>query len=288
MKENKIKHENKKEEELRQLYTFSPKLNNNLTSSQQHSSSHTNIFIPNYYSNNLNISNNNKSVNSSSHLNNRSPNLSPKGNKQTAFDRLYRNNYMKEQQHSKHNTIYNNTKSNKSFGDAKHSPKTASSRHEQLYKDYKTLENKKKQLQKNIDTERGLTFKPKSFTSNSGYTIQGNFDERNKKLLEDRQNFVFVYNYLRDRKYNDDLVGNESSNKMIKEYAVQKRNDIDNLIQNQRSANEMMYSGQMKNGEEFNRNYFNQYGIEEQDTYGNYGEEEDDIHEIVAQEDIQE
>jgi hypothetical protein len=193
-----------------------------------------------------------------------------------------------ENQLKKNSTLYNNTKSNKSSGDSKPKTRTTSSRHEQLYKDYKTLENKKKQLQKNIDTERGLTFKPKSFTSNSGYTIQGNFDERNKKLLEDRQNFVFVYNYLRDRKYNDDLVGNESSNKMIKEYAVQKRNDIDNLIQNQRSANEMMYSGKMKNGEEFDRNYFNQYGIEEQDTYGNYGEEEDDIHEIVAQEDIQE
>ena len=201
---------------------------------------------------------------------------------------MYRNKCLGENQLKKNSTLYNNTKSNKSSGDSKPRTRTTSSRHEQLYKDYKTLENKKKQLQKNIDTERGLTFKPKSFTSNSGYTIQGNFDERNKKLLEDRQNFVFVYNYLRDRKYNDDLVGNEISNKMIKEYAVQKRNDIDNLIQNQRSANEMMYSGQMKNGEKFNRNYFNQYGIEEQDTYGNYGEEEDDIHEIVAQEDIQE
>jgi hypothetical protein len=268
MKENKIKHENKKEEELRQLYTFSPKLNNNLTSSQQHSSSHTNIFIPNYYSNNLNISNNNKSVNSSSHLNNRSPNLSPKGNKQTAFDRLYRNNYMKEQQHSKHNTIYNNTKSNKSFGDAKHRPKTASSRHEQLYKDYKDLENKRMKLQKEIDNERGMTFKPTSYTANSGYVIQSNFSERNKKLLEDRQHFVFVYNYLRQRKFDENVLGH-NRNGMLKDYMIQKGKDFEDLVQRQHNANQMMLAGKMSNGEYWNNDNVYTYNKKDDDYIKN-------------------
>ena len=262
MKENKIKHENKKEEELRQLYTFSPKLNNNLTSSQQHSSSHTNIFAPNYYSNNLNISN--KSLNNISHLNNRSPNLSPKGKNQTAFDRLYRNNYIKEQQQSKHNTIYNNTKSNKSFGDAKHRPKTASSRHEQLYKDYKDLENKRMKLQKEIDNERGMTFKPTSYTANSGYVIQSNFNERNKKLLEDRQHFVFVYNYLRQRKFDENVLG-YNRNGMLKDYVIQKGKDFEDLVQRQHNANQMMLAGKMSNGEYWNNDNVYTYNKKDDD-----------------------
>ena len=146
-------------------------------------------------------------------------------------------------------------KNNKSSSDLKTRPKTAHSRHEQLYKHYKTLESKKRKLQKEIDTERGLTFKPFCYTSHSGYTIQSNFDERNKKLLEDRENFIFVFNYLRDRKHNDNLYGN--GNKLLKDYAMKKDTDIENLIQNHRIANQMMLVGKMRNGEEWN--YDNDY-----------------------------
>ena len=104
--------------------------------------------------------------------------------------------------------------------------------------------------------ERGLTFKPKSFTSNSGYNVESNFEERNKKLLEDRNNFVFVYDYLRQCKFNEHVLGN--GNKLLQNYLVKNNNDIENLIQSQRIANQMMmnninYSNQQQEGEEGSR-----------------------------------
>ena len=70
---------------------------------------------------------------------------------------------------------------------------------ERLYNDYSKMQRRKVELQKEIDYQREITFKPKSYTSNSGYTIESNFGERNKKLLEERQNFAFVYDYLRQK-----------------------------------------------------------------------------------------
>ena len=81
---------------------------------------------------------------------------------------------------------------------------------QRLYNEYTKIQNRKRELQKEIDNERGITFKPKSFTTNSGYNIESNFGERNKKLLEERQNFAFVYDYLRQKKYNEGKIGKKS------------------------------------------------------------------------------
>ena len=82
-----------------------------------------------------------------------------------------------------------------------------------LYNDYSKYNEKKKKLQKFIDNERGITFKPNSFTHNSGYNVEGNFKDRNKQLLENRENFAFVYNYLRQKKINENYIGVNSSKK---------------------------------------------------------------------------
>ena len=151
--------------------------------------------------------------------------------KMNAFERLYKNSPKKNKSLNQYNS---NNYENKR-------PKTTKKRKgglEKLYKDYKEYENKKKNLQKEIDMERGLTFKPKSFTSNSGYNVESNFEERNKKLLEDRNNFVFVYDYLRQCKFNEHVLGN--GNKLLKNYLVQNNNDIENLVLSQRIANEML------------------------------------------------
>ena len=78
--------------------------------------------------------------------------------------------------------------------------------------------------------ERGITFKPKSYTNKSkNYKIEGNFNERNKKLLEDRQNFAFVYDYLRQKKINENSIGGGYPNQLIYNY-LQGNNDIKNNL----------------------------------------------------------
>ena len=89
---------------------------------------------------------------------------------------------------------------------------------ERLYNDFNKYKQKKKDLQKTIDNERGITFKPKSFTQNSGYFVESNFGDRNKKLLENRQNFAFVFDYLRQKKMIEDSIGGGFTNQLLFNY----------------------------------------------------------------------
>ena len=100
---------------------------------------------------------------------------------------------------------------------------------ERLYNDFTKYKQKRIDLQKSIDNERGITFKPKSYTQNSGYLVEGNFGERNRKLLEDRQNFAFVYDYLRQKKINEDSIGGGYPNQLIYHY-LQGNNEIKNNL----------------------------------------------------------
>lgn len=65
---------------------------------------------------------------------------------------------------------------------------------QELYNQHKKNQEKKQILQKSIDAEQGITFKPLLYTVNSGEKyvkrINPDFIERNKKLLEDKENFV--------------------------------------------------------------------------------------------------
>ena len=85
--------------------------------------------------------------------------------------------------------------------------------------------------------ERGITFKPKSYTNKSkNYKIEGNFNERNKKLLEDRQNFAFVYDYLRQKEIDENLVSGGKGFNLINNYI------IDNKIKNKNIKYEKLLS----------------------------------------------
>ena len=125
---------------------------------------------------------------------------------------------------------------------------------ERLYKDFNKLLEKRTELTKVIDSERGITFKPQSFTINSKYNkIESNFEDRNKKLLEDRQNFAFVYDYLRQKQYDENLVGggkriillnnyiNKNKNKKINYETLLKNSNDDNDNDNDNDENNENY-----------------------------------------------
>ena len=99
---------------------------------------------------------------------------------------------------------------------------------ERLYNEYSKMQRRKVELQKEIDNQRGITFKPKSYTTNSGYTIESNFGERNKKLLEERQNFAFVYDYLRQKKYNEKKIGKKNDD-LLQNYLINNNNKYSNF-----------------------------------------------------------
>ncbi len=108
---------------------------------------------------------------------------------------------------------------------------------ERLYNDYSKYQKKRNELTKEIDMERGITFKPKSYTNKSkNYKIEGNFNERNKKLLEDRQNFAFVYDYLRQKEIDENLVSGGKGFNLINNYI------IDNKIKNKNIKYEKLLS----------------------------------------------
>ena len=117
------------------------------------------------------------------------------------------------------NTNYNINNYNNNNSNRVTSPNNSKLISQRLYNEYTKIQNRKRELQKEIDNERGITFKPKSFTTNSGYNIESNFGERNKKLLEERQNFAFVYDYLRQKKYNEGKIG-KKSNDLLSNYLL--------------------------------------------------------------------
>jgi len=115
---------------------------------------------------------------------------------------------------------------------------------QRLYNEYTKIQNRKKELQKEIDNERGITFKPKSFTTNSGYNIETNFGERNRKLLEERQNFAFVYDYLRQKKYNEGKIGKKSDD-LLQNYLMNNNYSNNNY-------NELLPNVQVDDNENYN------------------------------------
>ena len=134
-------------------------------------------------------------------VNSNSKNVKSKYNKINSNKDLKSNNYRKNS-NSKLSTL-----SNKEAID-------------RLYNDYKDSQIRKKNLQKEIDEERGLTFKPKIFTEKNGFLIEDNFEERNKKLLEDRKNFAFIYDYL-----SENSVGGGKTNDLLQHY-INKNNQM--------------------------------------------------------------
>ena len=71
---------------------------------------------------------------------------------------------------------------------------------EKLYNDYKVQKSKRKMLMEQIDYETGATFKPRVNTSPYySKRINGTINDRSKKSLQNKQNFVTTFNYLREK-----------------------------------------------------------------------------------------
>ena len=70
---------------------------------------------------------------------------------------------------------------------------------EKLYNDYKLRKTRRKMLMDKVNCEEGITFKPVVHLSpNYLKKINGSFFERNRKSIENKQNFITTYNYLRE------------------------------------------------------------------------------------------
>ena len=138
-------------------------------------------------------------------VNSSSKNVKSKYNKSKIINNNQSNKELKPNHYRKNSNSKLSTISNKEAID-------------RLYNDYKDSQIRKKNLQKEIDEERGLTFKPKIFTDKNGIVIEDNFEERNKKLLEDRKNFAFVYDYLRQKELSEHSVGGGKTNDLLQNY----------------------------------------------------------------------
>ena len=234
-RESREKTSSKMEEEMKLLYTFSPKVNNKVPSNMFNRNNNIspgrkndNIFVGGYYER---PKHNNKS--SERHV---SPTVE---NNLKAYDRLYREGASKlRERHAK------NKEGNKSFN--VHKRVVSKDTINKMHMKYVDYANNKKILQKAIDEEMGITFKPKSFTSKSGYVVDSNFEDRNKKLIEDRNNFVFVYDYLRQSKFNENVYGGGNSNKLLKDYIQKNTKESEHITKKQQLEDDNKNTNEVK------------------------------------------
>jgi hypothetical protein len=235
VRESREKTSSKMEEEMKLLYTFSPKVNNRVPSNIFNRNNNIspgrkndNIFVGGYYER---PKHNNKS--SERHV---SPTVE---NNLKAYDRLYREGSSKlRERHAR------DKEGNKSFN--VHKRVVSKDTINKMHMKYVDYANNKKILQKAIDEEMGITFKPKSFTSKSGYVVDSNFEDRNKKLIEDRNNFVFVYDYLRQSKFNENVYGGGNSNKLLKDYVQKNNKEGEHITKKQQLENDNKSTNEVK------------------------------------------
>ena len=235
VRESREKTSSKMEEEMKLLYTFSPKVNNRVPSNMFNRNNNLspgrkndNIFVGGYYER---PKHNNKS--SERHV---SPTVE---NNLKAYDRLYREGSSKlRERHAR------DKEGNKSFN--VHKRVVSKDTINKMHMKYVDYANNKKILQKAIDEEMGITFKPKSFTSKSGYVVDSNFEDRNKKLIEDRNNFVFVYDYLRQSKFNENIYGSGNSNKLLKDYIQKNNKEGEHITKKQQLENDNKTTNEVK------------------------------------------
>lgn len=208
---NKLKEEKMKkmmkslENDYNSVYTFSPTVN----------STYNNI--------------NHKTNNSNTNLNSNS-----KGNKVSAFQRLYndnkekllrleerKNQAMEEILYKANNPITNN-KTNLNLSENNYMSKSVDyQKIEELYNDYKKKKIKIKQKQQTLDNEKGLTFNP-LLVNGEKYLdkVEPNFFEREKKFVENQRNHIEAYkNFLIKEK-----------EKYFKRYSEDKKIIIKNVV----------------------------------------------------------
>jgi hypothetical protein len=125
--------------------------------------------------------------------------------------RLHEDNMQREKKHAeaeKHKIERNNSKPNLTSNDknvnsggninslaSSNNNKIDIKKIEELYNDYKRFNMKKREMQREIDKERGITFKPEIY-KNDKFTPKLNFNERNNKLLDDKKKFLTAFNKI--------------------------------------------------------------------------------------------
>jgi len=196
------------EKEINCKYTFSPKILKNekyLTtkSDQTEKSQEVNFTSYTYSANNTKS---NYVINSNFE-------------KTPVYLRLYQENTRRKNHNFLKRSNENFSTEKKNLSHSRNSKNFSSHNHtlQNLYEDHKRNQVKKKKLERNFDEEQGITFKPKFISNNEKYLSEYNFDDRNKKLLDDKQNNIDYHNQMDERKFNDEHLSRKVSPAHYKE-----------------------------------------------------------------------
>lgn len=197
---------NEMEEEIRSLYTFTPEI---LKSSY---SLHTGLYAQN----------NNQIINTSNSYSNKLSPRSAHSNSKIKNNRII-NHLAKSKNHGSNKSM-NRSYSNQAFSKSTDRPKKKVdyNKIEELYNDYKKIKSKKQFMQKEIDHERGFTYKPEI---NEKYAPKMGFLERNYKLLDDKKHFVNLFSHM----YQENL-RRSPSNDPSKKYTHEEKEEITKSI----------------------------------------------------------
>ena len=202
-KRNKIKKISKDlEDEQKQQYTFSPKINEPLNNNKRNNT-------------NVSIISKNSSQNQS---------IISKRKKIPAYKRLYEENKNKQiRQEERVKQEMNKIKRNSSMISEGNNNKLDLRKIEELYNDYKSKKNRLKIKQSQIEKEQGITFRPELISEKKYYDkINPNFYEREKQFLEKQQRNIEISKQL--------LKNGENKNR--KTYSEEEKKEIYSNIVN--------------------------------------------------------
>ena len=144
-----------------------------------------------------------------------SKSIASEGNK-SAFIRLYEDsNRRKVNYDKKVNAYIRNIKDESNFNNKK-KKSIDKLKIEKLYNDYKKQKSKRQMLRQQIDSETGVTFKPRvNYSPFYTKRIIGNVNDRSKRAIEEKQNFITTFNYLREKEYIESRYKTNSNRKNI-------------------------------------------------------------------------
>lgn len=130
-----------------------------------------------------------------------SKSMASEGNK-SAYIRLYEDSNRRKVNYDKKINDYIRNIKNESNCHNRKKKSIDKLKIEKLYNDYKIQKSKRQKLRQQIDSETGVTFKPRVNTSPYyNKRINGNVNDRSKRTIEDKQNFITTFNYLREKEY---------------------------------------------------------------------------------------
>jgi len=239
-KRNKIKKISKDlEDEQKQQYTFSPKINEPLNNNKRN--------------------NNNSSIISKNSSQNQS--ITSKRNKIPAYKRLYEENKNKQiRQEERVKQEMNKIKRNSSMISEGNNNKLDPQKIEELYNDYKSKKTRLKMKRSQIEKEQGITFKPELISEKKYYgKINSNFYEREKQFLEKQQRNIEINKQL--------LKKEENKNRKI--YSEEEKKEIYSNIVNRLYKDGVEKYIQKKNNIKIadNIKYNNINNVNEQNLY---------------------